>query len=93
MDNIISVIKEMSNQFFATFFTILIVVEVLLLLFMYDLNENFNRVVRNSGFIISTILLKLSFRVEDKANIIFILIAVAFGVMILGINKLYERSK
>lgn len=90
MDNIISVIKEMTNQFFTTFFTVLIVIEVLLLLFMYDLDENFNRVIRNSGFIISTILLKLSFRVEDKANIIFILIAVAFGVIILGINKLYE---
>lgn len=91
MDNIISVIKEMSNQFFTTFFTVLIIVEVLLLLFMYDLDENFSRVIRNSGFIISTILLKLSFRVEDKANIIFILIAVGFGVIILGINKLFER--
>lgn len=93
MDNIISVIKEMSNQFFTTFFTVLIIVEVLLLLFMYDLDENFSKVIRNSGFIISTILLKLSFRVEDKANIVFILIAVAFGVVILGINRLYERIR
>lgn len=89
--NIISVIKEMSNLFFSTFFTVLIVIEVLLLLIMYDLDEKFSKVIRNSGFIISTILLKLSFRVEDKANIILILIAVAFGVIILGINKLYER--
>lgn len=91
MNNIISVIKEMSNLFFSTFFTVLIAVEVLLLLFMYDLDEKFSKVIRNSGFIISTILLKLSFRVEDKANIILILIAVAFGVVILGVNKLYDR--
>ncbi|MDR2039837.1 MAG: hypothetical protein LBQ60_18090 [Bacteroidales bacterium] len=91
LNNLVSVLKEMSNTFFGTFFTALILTEVLLLLFTYRLTESFSKVIRNSGFIISTIMLKLSFNTDGEINMLFILIAVSFGVMVLGISKFFDK--
>lgn len=90
MNDILYLVKNMNITFFRTFFVALILTEVLLLLFTYNLAKEFNKVVRNSGFVISTILLKLSFKAEGLSNLIIILTAVAFGVAILGIYKLNE---
>ena len=83
-------IKDINKIFFADFFTILILIEVLLLLFSFFLSDKFNRVIRNSGFIISTILIKLSFGTEGILNAILIVAAVLFGVIILAIHNKYE---
>jgi hypothetical protein len=83
-------IKDINKIFFADFFTILILIEVLLLLFSFFLSDKFNRVIRNSGFIISTILIKLSFGTEGVLNAILIVAAVLFGVIILAIHNKYE---
>ncbi len=90
--NIVSIIQKMNNTFFDTFFTALILMEVLLLLFTFDLSDKFSKVIRNSGFIVSTILLKISFRTEGLLNVCIVLVAVAFGVAILGIYKLFEKK-
>ncbi|MDH6305263.1 uncharacterized membrane protein YhaH (DUF805 family) [Parabacteroides sp. PF5-5] len=92
MDNIIHLTYKMNNTFFDTFFTALIITEVLLLLFTFELSDHFNKVIRNSGFIVSTILLKLSFKAEGLLNVGIILVAVAFGVAILSVHKLYETK-
>lgn len=91
ISDIVYIIKKMNASFFDTFFTALILTEVLLLLFTYNLSREFNKVIRNSGFIISTILLKLSFKTEGVSNLLIVLIAVAFGVAILGIYRLFEN--
>lgn len=90
--DIVYLIKEMSNSFFNIFFTALIITEVLLLLFTFNISDTFSKVIRNSGFIISTILLKLSFRVEGENNLILILVAVAFGVAVLGVYRLFSQK-
>ncbi|MBC7494638.1 MAG: hypothetical protein H7221_06480, partial [Flavobacterium sp.] len=72
------------------FFTVLILVEVLLLLFSFLLSDKFSKVIRNSGFIISTILIKLSFGTEGILNTILIVVAVSFGVIILWIHNKFE---
>lgn len=92
IDNVVAAIAHTNALFFDTFFTALILTEVLLLLFTFELSDSFSKVIRNSGFIISTILLKLSFRAEGLMNIALILVAVAFGVAILGIYKLYGKK-
>ena len=83
-------IKDINKIFFDEFFTVLILVEVLLLLFSFLLSDKFSRVIRNSGFIISTILIKLSFVTEGILNTILIVVAVSFGVIILWIHNKYE---
>ena len=88
---IVKNIKDINKIFFEEFFTILILVEVLLLLISFFLSDKFNKVIRNSGFIISTILIKLSFATEGYLNPIIILIAVVFGVLILFLHNKYEE--
>lgn len=56
--------KDVNKIFFDDFFTLLILVDVFLLLFSFLHSDKFSKVIRNSGFIISTIMIKLSFGTE-----------------------------
>ncbi len=85
--------KDVNNIFFDDFFTILILVDVFLLLFSFIYFSKFSKVIRNSAFIISTIMLKISFAASVILNIIFIVLAVVFGVLILAIHNKYEKLK
>ncbi len=85
--------QDVNKVFFDTCFTILILTDVLLLLISFLHTDKFNRVIRNSGFIISTILIKLSFGIEGLLNIILIVVAVLFGVIILAIHNQFDKLK
>ena len=84
---------DINYIFFDDFFTVLILVDVLLVLFSFSHTDKFNKVIRNSGFVISTILVKLSFSVTGLQNVALILTAVGFGVLILLIHNLFEQNK
>ena len=84
--------KDINEIFFNEFFTVLILADVLLLLFSFFHTDQFNKVIRNSGFIISTILIRLSFSVEGLTNNILIVTAVTFGVLILALHNGYDRN-
>jgi hypothetical protein len=91
LSQMVDTLKDINNIFFADFFTILIMIDVLLLLFSFLHIDKFSKVIRNSGFIISTILLKLSFGAEGLLNTALIVVAVLFGVIILWIHNQYEK--
>ncbi len=93
MSEMMGNIKDINKIFFDEFFTILILVEVLILLVSFFLDDDFSNIIRNSGFIISTILIKLSFGTEGILNTFLILIAVLFGVSVLFIHNKYETLK
>ena len=84
-------IKNINKIFFDEFFTILILIDVLLLLFSFLHTDKFNQVIRNSGFIISTILIKLTFNIEGVLNSVITVVAVLLGVLILYIYNKYEK--
>jgi hypothetical protein len=84
--------KQLNNIFFDEFFSVLIVVDVLLLLVSFFYSDEFHTIIRNSGFVISTILIKMSFSVEGVVNNALVLGAVLFGFLILLIHNRYERS-
>jgi hypothetical protein len=86
-------IQNVNQVFFDTCFTILILTDVLLLLISFLHTDKFNRVIRNSGFIISTILIKISFGIDGLLNIVLIVVAVLFGVIILAIFNQFEKLK
>lgn len=90
--NVVS-IQDVNKIFFDTCFTILILTDVLLLLISFLHTDKFSRVIRNSGFIISTILIKLSFGIDGLLNIILIVVAVLFGVIILAIHNQFEKLR
>ena len=91
LTQLVDTIKDVNKIFFDDFFTVLILIDVLLLLFSFLHTDKFNKVIRNSGFIISTILMKLSFGAEGLLNTILIVVAVLFGVLILAIHNQYEK--
>jgi hypothetical protein len=88
--NIVS-FKNINNIFFEQFFTILIIVDVILLLFSFFHTDEFHKVIRNSGFIISTILIRLSFSVSGLLNVLLIVSAIIFGLLILLIHNKFEE--
>lgn len=83
---------SINNLFFDQFFTILILVDVVLLLISFFYTNQFHKIMRNSGFIISTILIRMSFGVSGLINIVLIVVAVLFGLMIIIIHNKYERD-
>lgn len=86
------VFKNINNVFFEQFFSLLIIVDVILLLVSFFYTDQFHKVIRNSGFIISTILIRLSFTVEGVMNNILVITAVIFGLLIIAIHNKFERK-
>jgi len=80
------------NGFFIDFFTILILVDVFILLISFQFTERYSQLIRNTGFIISTILLRLSFSAQGLYSILLLLLGVFFGLVILKIYKLAEET-
>jgi hypothetical protein len=83
--------KNINNIFFDQFFTVLIIIDVVLLLLSFFHTDEFHKVIRNSGFIISTILIRLSFSVSGLINTALIVAAIIFGLLILVIHNKYEK--
>ena len=84
--------KNINNIFFEQFFTILIIADVILLLFSFFHTDEFHKVIRNSGFIISTILIRISFSVDGIVNNILIVSAILFGLSMLYIHNKFEKN-
>lgn len=83
--------KNINNIFFEQFFSILIIADVILLLFSFFHTDEFHKVIRNSGFIISTILIRLSFSVSGLLNTLLIVSAIVFGLLMLVIHNKFEK--
>jgi hypothetical protein len=84
--------KNINNIFFEQFFNILIIADVILLLFSFFHTDEFHKVIRNSGFIISTILIRISFSVSGIINNILIVSAILFGLSMLFIHNKFEKK-
>lgn len=84
--------ENVNNIFFIDFFTILILVDVFILLISFKYTEEYAQVLRNTGFIISTILLRLSFSVYGLSSVLLLIGGVLFGLIILKIYQLAETK-
>jgi hypothetical protein len=83
--------KNINNVFFEQFFNILIIADVIILLFSFFHTDKFHKVIRNSGFIISTILIRISFSVSGIINVALIVSAILFGLVMLIIHNKFEK--
>ncbi|MFM8372765.1 MAG: hypothetical protein ACKOCO_10285 [Bacteroidota bacterium] len=88
----IETLSKLNNIFFDEFFSVLIIVDVLILLFSFFYSDQFHHIIRNSGFVISTILIKISFSVTGVLNNALIMGSVLFGVLILIIHNLFVEK-
>lgn len=84
--------ENINNLFFDQFFTVLILVDVVLLLISFFYTNQFHKIMRNSGFVISTILIRMSFGVSGLISTILIVVAVLFGLAIIIIHNKYEEN-
>ena len=82
---------NLNYLFFIDFFTILILVDVFILLISFQYTERYSQLIRNTGFIISTILLRLSFSATGLISIILLVSGIAFGIIILAIYNQMEK--
>ena len=85
-------IKNINSVFFIDFFTVLILVDVFILLISFQYTDKYHQIIRNTGFIISTILLRLSFSVSGLSSILLLIIGVLFGLIILRIYRISELN-
>lgn len=85
-------IPDINNVFYDTFFSILIYVDVFILIISFLYTRYYSQLVRNSGFIISTVLIRLSFSASHLTNIALILVSVFFGVLILLLYNFFIRA-
>lgn len=83
--------KDINQIFFKDFFGVMILLDVVLLLLSLFYTDKFHKVVRNSGFVISTILIRLSFSVEGLTKNVLIISAVLIGLLTLVIHNLFEE--
>jgi len=79
-----------NDIFFEQFYNFLIISDVLILLFSLLYTDNFPVIIRNSSFVISTVLLKLSFTGEGLLSQALIILGVGFGVLMLAIHNKYR---
>ena len=79
--------------FFESFFTILILVDVFILLVSFQYTERYSQLIRNTGFIISTILLRLSFSAVGLTSLLLLVSGIVFGLIILLIYNNMESQK
>jgi|TARA_B110000977_G_scaffold178456_1_gene236114 hypothetical protein len=82
---------NINTIFYNDFFELLILADVFILLISFQYTEKYTQIIRNTGFIICTILMRLSFGTVGLANVLLIISSVVFGLIILKIFNLSER--
>jgi hypothetical protein len=92
ISNTLPTFESINNLFFDEFFTVLILVDVVLLLISFFYTDQFHKIIRNSGFVISTILIRMSFGVSGLISTVLIVVAVLFGLAIITIHNKYEAN-
>jgi hypothetical protein len=84
---------DINSVFYNEFFTVLILADVLILLLSFQYTERYSQIIRNTGFIISTILIRLSFGTTGLANVSLVVSSVVFGLIILWVYNLTEKER
>jgi len=84
--------SDINSIFYNEFFTILILADVFILLLSFQYTEKYSQLIRNTGFVICTILIRLSFASKGLTNILLIVSSVLFGLIILRIYQAFEKN-
>ncbi|MBK77995.1 MAG: hypothetical protein CMC88_02635 [Flavobacteriaceae bacterium] len=90
-ENISYSVDDINAVFYNKFFEILILADVFILLLSFQYTEKYSQLIRNTGFIISTILIRLSFSASGLTNVLLIISSVLFGLIILKVYENYQK--
>jgi hypothetical protein len=89
---IASLDNNLDAIFYKDFFTTLILADVLILLLSYALSQDYFKLIRNTGFVITTILLRLSFGAAQPLDVLLIITGALFGYLMLLMYIAYSRE-
>jgi len=77
---------DINEIFYNEFFSLLIIADVLILLLSFEYySERYSQIMRNTGFIICTVLIRSSFSASGAASLLLIISSILFGLLILKI--------
>jgi len=91
-DTPVTLLSDINSVFYNDFFSILILADVFILLLSLQYTERYSQLIRNTGFVICTVLIRLSFATTGLTNILLILSSVLFGLLILRIYQAIEKQ-
>ena len=84
-------LRDINKVFYNEFFTLMILFDVLILMVSFRYTDNYSQLVRNSGFVISTVIIRLSFSAEGLFNPVLIVVGVVFGTLMLALYNQVGR--
>ena len=79
--------------FFSDFFTILILADILILLLSYRFTVDFANLARNTGFILSTVILRVAISAPGVSAVILFTLSGILGLAILRISSEFVKGK
>ena len=80
-----TMLQDPSHIFYSEFFTILTLVDVILLLSSAKNLTNAMLVIRNSGYVLSTLLMRISFELSGWERILIVLMGASLAVFVLWV--------
>ena len=83
---------DINEIFYNEFFSLLIIADVLILLLSFEYySERYSQIMRNTGFIICTVLIRSSFSASGLASLLLIISSILFGLLILKIYSAMNK--
>ncbi len=83
--------RNLDYFFFPAFFEFMIFTDVLLLIISIPFYDRYEYVIRNSGFVISTVLLRFSLSTPKPYDVDIGLVAMVYGLCVLGVFSYFTR--
>ena len=85
-------IMDIDKLFYDDFFTVLVLFDVLILVVSFKYTESYNLLIRNSGFVITTVIIRISLHDTNIINTALLLTSILFGWLIIRIYSSYTIS-
>lgn len=79
--------------FFSDFFTVLVMSDILILLISYRHTTDFNHLARNTGFVLSTVIIRVGIGTEGYAGAALFILACALAVAVLWLNMVLASDR
>lgn len=84
-------VKDLDLFFFPTFFEVMIFTDVFLLIISLPFSKSYEYLIRNSGFVISTVLLRFSLSTPKPYDLAVGLVAMLYGICVLAVFSYFSR--
>ncbi|MEL7122268.1 MAG: hypothetical protein AAFO07_22655, partial [Bacteroidota bacterium] len=92
-NGVLDELRDINNVFYDEFFNILIIVDVFILMVSLFFTSRYSQLIRNTGFVISTILIRFSFSATGIVNMGLIVASILFGALILALYNMVEKQE